>query len=94
MEQIRVQIVFTKGDLTDALYIPIDEYLLLDVDTIEEMKQKRYEEWLIEQKAIIENANKEVPVEEQVAIIEDTIEQLQTQIEEYQEQKQQILEAV
>lgn len=62
MEQIKVQVIFTIGEYTDALYYTLDEWDSMTHEQVEADKQARYGNWL----AVKEQMEQDnLPVEEQ-----------------------------
>ena len=57
MDEIKIQVRFSKDGLNDALYFTLDEWAVISQDTLEKLKQERVDKW---QEAL---KNHPIPVE-------------------------------
>ncbi len=62
MTQIRIQVMFTINNYSDALYYSLAEWQSVTPEQIEQAKQDRYDAWI----AAINAASTEESTEEQV----------------------------
>lgn len=46
MDSVKIQVKFKKGDYSDALYLPLEQYQNMSPEALESLKEERYQTWL------------------------------------------------